>query len=230
MSVYLYVLLLSLAYPLAQSFERRLKYATKWKALFPGLIATAAFFLIWDEIFTQRGVWGFNPDYLAGWYVGHMPIEEWMFFIIVPFASVFIYECVLYFLKRGLLGKSPRLISATLAVALLLLCPFVYSKDYTFWTFLFTGSFLVIHTYWDKPYMGDFYIAYLIHLIPFFIVNGVLTGSWLEAPIVWYNNEENLGIRLFTIPIEDSIYGMLLLLMNISFYEYFKIKLAVKHN
>ncbi len=230
MPVYLYVLLLSLAYPLAQSFERRLKYATKWKALFPGLIITAAFFLIWDEIFTQRGVWGFNPDYLVGWFIGHMPIEEWMFFIIVPFASVFIYECVLYFLHRGLMGQSPRVISILLAIALIILSFIHFEKDYTFWAFFFTGVLLAIHAYIDKAYMGDFYIAYLIHLIPFFIVNGVLTGSWLEAPIVWYNDEENLGIRLFTIPIEDSIYGMLLLLMNISFYEYFKIKLAVKHN
>lgn len=230
MPVYLYVLLLSLAYPLAQSFERRLKYATKWKALFPGLFITAAFFLIWDEIFTQQGVWGFNPDYLVGWYIGHMPIEEWMFFIIVPFASVFIYECVLYFLSRGLLGHSPRFISAFIAIALFVLSATFSERDYTFWAFLFTGILLALHAYLDKPYMGDFYIAYLIHLLPFFLVNGVLTGSWLEAPIVWYDNEENLGIRFFTIPIEDSIYGMLLLLMNISFYEYFKIKLEVKHN
>jgi lycopene cyclase domain-containing protein len=230
MPVYLYVLLLSLAYPLSQSFEHRLKYATKWKALFPGLLITAAFFLIWDEIFTQRGVWGFNPDYLVGWYIGHMPIEEWMFFIMVPFASVFIYECVLYFLKRGLLGKAPRFISALLAIAFLLLSVVFYAKDYTFWSFLFTGILLAIHTYWNRVYMADFYIAYLIHLIPFFIVNGVLTGSWLDAPIVWYNDEENLSLRFFTIPIEDAVYGMLLLLMNISFYEYFKIKQAVKHN
>lgn len=230
MPVYLYVLLLSLAYPLAQSFEHRLQYARKWKALFPGMLLTAAFFLIWDEIFTRRGVWGFNPDYLTGIYLGHMPIEEWLFFIIVPFASVFIYECVLYFLRRGLLGNTPRYISAVLAITFLLLCPFVADRDYTFYTCLFTGMLLAFHAYQNKPYMGDFYIAYLIHLIPFFIVNGVLTGSWLEAPIVWYDDQENLGIRLFTIPVEDAVYGMLLLLMNISFYEFFKIRLAVKHN
>ncbi|MEM8895323.1 MAG: lycopene cyclase domain-containing protein, partial [Bacteroidota bacterium] len=168
--------------------------------------------------------------YLVGWYLGHMPVEEWLFFIIIPFASVFIYECVLFFLKRGLLGNSPRYISAVLAISLFALSPFVYGKDYTFWTCIFTGIALTLHAYWDKSYMGDFYIAYLIHLLPFFIVNGVLTGSWLEAPIVWYDNAENLGIRLFTIPVEDSIYGMLLLLMNVSFYEFFKIRLAVKHN
>ena len=66
--------------------------------------------------------------------------------------------------------------------------------------------------------MGKFYRAYLVSLIPFFIVNGLLTC----IPVVTYNNNENLGIRLGTIPVEDTIYLLLLLLMNIVIYEFFK--------
>ena len=50
-------------------------------------------------------------------------------------------------------------------------------------------------------------------LIPFFIVNGILTGSFIENEVVWYNNTENLNIRLFTIPIEDSVYAFTLILL-----------------
>jgi lycopene cyclase domain-containing protein len=61
-------------------------------------------------------------------------------------------------------------------------------------------------------------------LIPFFIVNGVLTGSWIENQVVWYNNAENLGLRMGTIPAEDSIYAYSMILMNLFLFEYFSLK------
>jgi lycopene cyclase domain-containing protein len=60
-------------------------------------------------------------------------------------------------------------------------------------------------------------------------VNGILTGTGIEEPIIWYNNDENLGIRIGTIPIEDIFYGMLLVLLNISLFEFFQ-KKSVKTN
>ena len=61
-------------------------------------------------------------------------------------------------------------------------------------------------------------------MIPFFLVNGVLTGSFIRDEIVWYNNAANLGFRIGTIPIEDFFYAMLLLLSNISIFEWLEIK------
>jgi hypothetical protein len=47
-------------------------------------------------------------------------------------------------------------------------------------------------------------------------VNGVLTA----LPVVIYNDLENIHTRLFTIPVEDTLYFMTLFLMNVSLYEY----------
>ena len=54
-------------------------------------------------------------------------------------------------------------------------------------------------------------IAFLISVVPFFLVNGVLTGAVTPEPIVWYNDLENSGIRLITIPMDDIIYAWVIL-------------------
>jgi lycopene cyclase domain-containing protein len=69
------------------------------------------------------------------------------------------------------------------------------------------------------PFMGRFYFAFVVLLIPFFLINGILTGSFIAEPVVMYNNEENLGIRLGTIPLEDVVYGLLMLLLPITIWE-----------
>lgn len=65
---------------------------------------------------------------------------------------------------------------------------------------------------------------YPVLLIPIFIVNGILTGTGLESPVVWYDNNENLGLRLTTNPFEDVIYGFELLLLNVLFFDYYNDK------
>jgi lycopene cyclase domain-containing protein len=229
MPLYLYIMLFSLSYPLVQSFEQRLQYYKKWKALFLAIAISATAFIIWDELFTTWGVWGFNPDYLLGIYLGHLPLEEILFFIIVPFSSVFIYECVRYFLPKLKNWKGASKIVYVTGALLIILAVIFRENLYTGVTFSVTGLFLLMHGFLNKSYLPDFIISYVIHLIPFLLVNGVLTGSFIASPIVWYDNTEIIGIRIGTIPVEDSIYGLLLFLLTVTFYEYFKIKFNIKH-
>ena len=57
-------------------------------------------FIPWDIWFTDIGVWWFRDDYITGWKIFLLPIEEWLFFIVVPYACIFIYEVLIYFIKR----------------------------------------------------------------------------------------------------------------------------------
>ena len=54
-------------------------------------------------------------------------------------------------------------------------------------------------------------------------MNGLLTA----LPVVTYDDTENPGIRLLTIPVEDTQYTLLLLLMNVILFENFKRRLRL---
>ena len=176
-------------------------------------------FLFWDLIFTWQGVWSFNPDYVIGVYFQGLPLEEILFFITVPFACIFIYECLNHYLKTGLLAMVSFWFSRLLLVLSAILLILFYDRVYTLVTF---GLLLPLLYYCQfvqrASWLSRFYLAYLVSLIPFYMVNGLLTS----IPIVLYNNSENMALRVGTIPVEDHFYSLALLLMNMIWFEYFK--------
>lgn len=187
------------------------------------MLIPAIIFLLWDETFTRLGVWGFNPYYLSGFFVGNLPIEELLFFICIPYACVFTYEALNVLVKRDYLYNLQKTISIVLVLISLLVGLLNVSKWYTCTTFVGLAVYLFLLQFVCKvSYLGRFYLSWCIIIIPFFIVNGVLTGSWIDDPVVWYNNAENLGIRIGTIPIEDLFYGMFLIMMNVSLFEWIR--------
>jgi lycopene cyclase domain-containing protein len=224
MEKYLYLLinLFTISFPLLRSFEKRIAYIKKWPALFPAILISGTFFIIWDHIFTIMGIWEFNPRYLLGIYLFDLPIEEWFFFITVPFACVFIYEVLNYFFPKDVFRKVTGRLTYFLILFFLVIGIWNLDKWYTSVNFLIAAGMLSIHLIlFDQKYLGKFYLTYLVHLFPFLILNGVLTGAFTEEAVVVYNNAENLSLRIFTIPIEDSVYSFTLLLMNITLFEKF---------
>lgn len=220
---YLYLLLNlgTISIPLAASFYPKANFSKTWKSFIPAAIITGLFFIIWDFWFTYLGVWGFNPRYLIGINILNLPLEEWLFFITIPYACVFTYFALNHLIKSDYLKKQYVVITWVLIITLMSFGIANLPKYYTGSAFILTASLLGIILYSNqRGLLSRFYIMYLVTLIPFFIVNGILTGSFIDEQVVWYNNVENLGIRIGTIPIEDSIYGMLLLLMNVTIYEW----------
>lgn len=206
MEHYLYLALNigTILFPLLWSFEPKVTYYKKWGNLFPAMIITAVFFLVWDHWFTDMGVWGFNDRYLSGITLGNLPLGEYLFFVTVPFSCIFIYEVLLYYKPEGLQFKQVKPITFGLIVLLLVLAGLHTDKWYTAVNFSVVAMLLAIHYFMFRTaLLGRFYVFYLIHLIPFLIVNGALTGAFTPEPVVFYDDTENLGIRVFTIPIED---------------------------
>lgn len=218
--LYLFVNIFTISFPLVRSFEDKIKFAQKWYALFPAIFFTGALFIVWDHWFTAMGVWDFNPRYLLGIYFFELPLEEWLFFFTVPFACVFIYEVLKYFVPTDIFRNIAQPLTFLIIPIFLLIALLNLDKWYTSLTFFLAAGMLLIHYFTFKTrLLGRFFLTYLVHLIPFLLMNGVLTGTFTDEPVVIYNNAENLGIRILTIPIEDTVYSFILLLMNISIYE-----------
>ncbi len=225
MEKYYYLLLniFTISVPIIRGFEHRIRFLSRWKGLLLGVVGTGIPFIVWDILFTKNGIWGFNSRYLTGINIANLPLEEWLFFITVPIACIFIYEVLILFIKQDLLKHIAYPLSYFLIGILIILGFINIGLWYTSLTFLLTGFFLAYLVFVLKPaFLSRFYLAYLVSLVPFLFVNGILTGSFIPDEIVWYNNDENLSIRIFTIPVEDTVYMLLLLLGNTTLYEWWK--------
>lgn len=220
---YLLINCASIAIPFLLSFEKKVQFFKKWKFLIPAIIGMMTVFVSWDVLFTHLNIWGFNPDYLTGNYLFKLPIEEWLFFVCIPYACMFTYEVVQYYNKKDILFEYRTAITNVLIIIFAIVGITYSEKLYTVFTFSGAAILLAIIKLSKRDkFLGQFYLTYLVTLVPFFIVNGILTGTGLESPIVWYNDEENLGIRLGTIPLDDTVYSMFMLLLCTYIYEILK--------
>lgn len=217
---YLLIDCFTILFPFLLSFDKKVAYYKQWKHVFVGMLVGGITVVVWDVFFTQWGVWSFNPQYITGIHLGILPVEEWLFFVVVPYSCLFIYECLIrYFPFQNNISLGYKIL---LPVGWLLLIIGVlnYDKTYTLWAFGISGLFCQLIVLLKRHYttlkINAFLIAYLISMLPFLVMNGMLTS----LPIVQYDDAQNLGIRIYTIPLEDTFYGLVLMLGNVMGMEW----------
>ena len=213
---------MSISIPFLVSFHPKIRLYKYWGAVFGAIGISMIPFIIWDIGFTENGFWGFNSAYLLGIYWGGLPIEEWLFFVTIPYACTFTHIAITRLsptLKLSTHGV--HRVSITLLIVFGVLILLNWDKWYTLIDTTLCFVILGIAYLTNPAILRRFYFTFLFMLIPFFIVNGVLTGTGIEEEIVWYNDLENLGIRMGTIPVEDLIYAFSLILLNLLFIDSF---------
>ncbi len=212
-SLYLWLDLGSFLIPFLFSFHPKIQFYKKWPSFLLGTLIMMAVFIPWDIIFTNNGFWGFNPEYLTGIYFLNLPLEEWLFFFCIPYACIFTHYALTELLPSFRFTKKTAMVLYSSVVTLLILVLWYrYDRWYTMVNFGYALLLLGFTLNRQPEILGPFFASFLVILIPFFIVNGILTGSYIPEPVVWYNNAENLGIRMGTIPVEDTIYNLGMLL------------------
>ncbi len=218
---YLLVNFFTIIIPFLFSFHPKLKFHKTWKAFFPAVFITGLVFVVWDMYFTHLGVWGFNERYLTGINIGNLPVEEVLFFFCIPYACVFTFHCLDLFMPEGRHPKLQQIITLILVGGMLFFAFLNFDRVYTASTFISFSLVLLFAEYILKiDWLNRFYIVYAVLLIPFFFVNGILTGSWIEEEVVWYNTAEFMNFRVGTIPVEDTFYGAMLILINLLIYRF----------
>ncbi len=210
------------------SFDRRIRFDRHFGAFLTAAILVAIPFIAWDVWFTAHGVWWFNTKYTVGLLLAGLPIEEWLFFICIPFSCIFTYYCFdKFFNLSWLLGFNNLIVFVTVIVCALMAL-LHYDKIYTLVTAIATiGTLVYLHFVARVDWIGKASFVFSILMLGFFPVNGVLTGTGLESPIVNYNPGDFLGIRMLTIPIEDAVYGYTQFLLVLYFFKLFSRKTKV---
>ncbi len=207
--------------PFLFSFHPKVQFFKKFSYFFKALLVVLFIFIPWDILFTHLGVWEFNSNYVLGINFFNLPFEEVLFFICIPYACIFTYHILNKFFNLDRFLKAENIISIALVLFLIITALLNYNRLYTSVTFTALALFILLLKYVLRvKWLHKFYFTYLILLIPFLIVNGLLTGTGIEDAVVKYDDNQNLGIRMLTIPVEDIFYGMLLIMLTLSIYEY----------
>lgn len=231
MSLYLIIEISALVIPLIFSFDKNLQFYKNWKAVLLSFTITGLVFIPVDVYFTKHGIWGFNPAYHSNILLFHLPLEEWLFFLAIPYASVFLHYVLVYYFPNVLLGdRVTRLVSGLIILTLIIIVINNKQRIYTIYNSFIVITTIIVALLNKKRLINRFYLSFLVILIPFFLVNSVLTGSFIEGEVLMYNPSHILGIRAFTVPVEDIGYAFSLILLDIVLIEKFQTLLNSRSN
>lgn len=210
---------LILSGPIVFSFDHKVRYINHWKTSLLSALIVAVPFIAWDIWATDRH-WWFHPERTLPTRLFGLPAGEWLFFLSIPFACLFIWQILKvrngYPLNIALCGFY-RIWPLMIGFAILL---FIQGKEYTGLTCASCGLAILL------DYLLKTHI--LMHrdcIVYFGIITGlmlVFNGYLTARPIVLYNPAYQLNFRVFSIPLEDFFYGYSLILMNTSVFEKLK--------
>lgn len=220
---YALVLFFTVIICLIASFDRRIKFNQHFSAFFKAALVVAIPFIAWDIYFTATGVWWFNTDYTIGLTIAGLPLEEMLFFIFIPFSCVFTYYTIDKYYKWSALNGFNNVLVFVSVIVLSVVALLNTDKVYTLVTAVVTVLTLIyLHFIARSEWITKASVVFALLMLGFFPVNGILTGSFIENPIVNYNPADFLGIRMFTIPVEDAVYGYTQFLLVLYFFKHFK--------
>lgn len=190
--------------------SQRLNY----KLALMSITISALPYLIWDYLVVDL-FWSFNSKYITQIYIGKLPVEEIIFFFAIPFAMLTLW------VNLGFIKERISMIIEIFIILVLCIGLFYFANMQIWYSTTATAAILasyfidiVLKTNLFK--LKKFYILMIITGIFTIIFNNILTS----LPVVMYNSDMITNLFIFTMPVEDMLFGIGLISLNLIFYEY----------
>ena len=224
---YLIIDFLIFVFPFLFSFTWKFKYYKFYKPLAVSIAIVGIFYIMWDAIVTHRGDWWFEEEFLIGIEFIGLPIEEILFFIVVPFACIFIYENLVYFVKDKEIFFNKWLYRG-ISILFIIVGIVFMNQDYTILAMFSCAAFFMVSSTLmpDVLKSRNYWLYIVLSFIPFIIFNYLLTSIIIVSynPNAIWGGDGAWNGRFFTIPIEDFFYNFAMLSFYLLVYVYFRRK------
>jgi lycopene cyclase domain-containing protein len=90
--LYLVVMAACLVGTLPLELVLRARVYARWRRLLLTLVPVLTVFLLWDGLAIHAGQWSYR--HLTGFRIGNLPIEEVIFFVVIPLCTLLTFEAV----------------------------------------------------------------------------------------------------------------------------------------
>lgn len=187
------------------------------RALVFSLAAVCVPWVLMDVAAHYLGWWQYNSQYILGWRIFGLPIEEVLFFIVVPFACL-----VVWHIFERQKGSVPSWLPRAFFIAFGVICLGLIAYNIgRLRTVVDAGIVLLtLAALWDSALVRRrawwYWNGAILAL--FLICNTFLTA----VPIVTYDTSAATGVRIGTIPVEDFLYNFSLLNLLLMVYVHAK--------
>jgi len=197
---------------------------TRYPQLRPAFFAILSVsipYIVWDALVTGWW-WEFNSRYTLGFSLGPLPVEEVLFFFVVPWSCLIIWEN----LKELVTGRVTAQLE--LFVALVGLLTLGTSVSQGWWYSASIGGLMCVLSLMSYRY-GQWlrWKVSGLYLVIVFLLTCIFNGYLTARPVVIYNTFTKSNLNLGTIPIEDIIYGLVLVSLVAMLYETYLKKIKV---
>lgn len=196
-----------------------------WKAFTGAFIVVSLPFLVWDHLVTKWW-WYFSEQYTLGLRIGSLPLEEILFFVVVPWGCGVLWHNIRPEWKKHSVAFPIELLVALPLLALgaiALLNAWWYTASVSILLPLIIGA-----SSWKKRWLNQ--TSTLIFFAGVLLLTLIFNGYLTARPIVTYNPAIVTNWRIWTVPIEDFLYGLILVSGVVWVYDFLLPHLSKKQD